>query len=87
MKRHIIKIAIGIISVVVGIFYFGDGFISNLLWQGCYEGGFPGYECTKNVQSTYKAYLAILCVSAGIILIIWGIIIRKIVKEVQIKIN
>jgi len=77
MKNYTIKIILGVILVFIGIFFFGDNFIENFLWKGCYDGGYPGHDCIKNDQSTYKAYTTIFLVFTGIILIIWGFVNRK----------
>lgn len=71
-----IKVAftLGLILVVSSIFFFGDGFISNLLWQGCYDGGFPGNDCVKSDEIIYKAYKATFLFLVGIILIIYGFV-------------
>lgn len=77
MKNHTIKIILGAVLVFIGIFFFGENFIDNFLWKGCYDDGYPGHNCIKNNQATYKAYITIFFVSVGVILITLGIVNRK----------
>lgn len=66
---------LGLSSVAVSIFFFGDGFIINLFWQGCYDGG--SGHCVKSDEATYKAYKALFLFIVGIILIIYSAVNHK----------